>query len=76
MDDVNSNPISDVASVNMVAHFRLRGSISPSFHHGNLRQVLLDAGVALIRKVGPKSFTMREVARRMRSWPGHFHGYV
>jgi AcrR family transcriptional regulator len=31
---------------------------------GNLRQVLLDAGVALIRKVGPKSFTMREVARR------------
>jgi AcrR family transcriptional regulator len=34
------------------------------YHHGNLRQVLLDAGVALIRKVGPKSFTMREVARR------------
>jgi AcrR family transcriptional regulator len=31
---------------------------------GNLCQVLLDAGVALIRKVGPKSFTMREVARR------------
>jgi AcrR family transcriptional regulator len=34
------------------------------YHHGNLRQVLLDAGVALIRRVGPKSFTMREVARR------------
>jgi AcrR family transcriptional regulator len=34
------------------------------YHHGNLRQVLLDAGVALIRKVGPKSFTLREVARR------------
>ena len=34
------------------------------YHHGNLRQVLLDAGVALIRKLGPKSFTMREVARR------------
>ena len=34
------------------------------YHHGNLPQVLLDAGVALIRKVGPKSFTMREVARR------------
>lgn len=36
----------------------------PSYHHGNLRQVLLDAGVALVRKVGPKGFTMREVARR------------
>ena len=34
------------------------------YHHGNLRQVLLNAGVALIRKVGPKSFTLREVARR------------
>ena len=34
------------------------------YHHGNLHQVLLDAGVALIRKVGPKSFTLREVARR------------
>ena len=34
------------------------------YHHGNLHQVLLDAGVALIREVGPKSFTLREVARR------------
>ena len=64
MDDVHSNPIRNVATVNIVACFRFRASISPSFHHGNLRQVLLDAGVALIRKVGPKSFTMREVARR------------
>jgi hypothetical protein len=52
-----------------VAYFRFRASISPSFHHGNLRQVLLDAGVALIRKVGPKSFTMREVARRGGCFP-------
>jgi AcrR family transcriptional regulator len=64
VDDVNSSPIRNVATVNIVAHFRFRASISPFFHHGNLRQVLLDAGVALIRKVGPKSFTMREVARR------------
>lgn len=35
-----------------------------SYHHGNLRQVLLDAGVALIGEVGPKGFTIREVARR------------
>jgi AcrR family transcriptional regulator len=35
-----------------------------SYHHGNLRQALLDAGVALIGEVGPKGFTIREVARR------------
>ena len=35
-----------------------------SYHHGNLRSVLLDAGVALIREVGPQGFTIREVARR------------
>jgi len=35
-----------------------------AYHHGNLRQVLLDAGVALIGEVGPKGFTIREVARR------------
>jgi AcrR family transcriptional regulator len=34
------------------------------YHHGNLRYVLLEAGVALIREVGPKGFTIREVARR------------
>jgi AcrR family transcriptional regulator len=35
-----------------------------SYHHGNLRKVLLAAGVALIGEVGPKGFTIREVARR------------
>jgi AcrR family transcriptional regulator len=35
-----------------------------SYHHGNLRQTLLNAGVALIGEVGPKGFTIREVARR------------
>jgi AcrR family transcriptional regulator len=34
------------------------------YHHGNLRNVLIEAGVALVRKVGPKGFTIREVARR------------
>jgi AcrR family transcriptional regulator len=34
------------------------------YHHGNLRKALLDAGVALIGEVGPKGFTIREVARR------------
>jgi AcrR family transcriptional regulator len=35
-----------------------------SYHHGNLRAVLLKAGVALIGEVGPQAFTIREVARR------------
>ena len=34
------------------------------YHHANLRQVLLDAAVALIGEVGPRAFTLREVARR------------
>jgi AcrR family transcriptional regulator len=39
-------------------------SIKRSYHHGNLRKALLDAGVELIGEVGPKGFTIREVARR------------
>lgn len=35
-----------------------------SYHHGNLKSALLDAGVALIGEVGPQAFTIREVARR------------
>lgn len=34
------------------------------YHHANLRQTLLDAAVALIGEVGPRVFTLREVARR------------
>jgi AcrR family transcriptional regulator len=34
------------------------------YHHVNLRKTLLDAAVALIGEVGPRSFTLREVARR------------
>lgn len=37
---------------------------STPYHHGNLRKALLDAGVALIGEVGPRGFTLREVARR------------
>ena len=35
-----------------------------AYHHGNLRQVLLEAAISLIGEVGPKAFTLREVARR------------
>jgi len=34
------------------------------YHHVNLRKTLLDAAVALIGEVGPRAFTLREVARR------------
>jgi AcrR family transcriptional regulator len=34
------------------------------YHHVELKQTLLDAAVALIGEVGPRAFTLREVARR------------
>ena len=34
------------------------------YHHGNLREALLDAALRLISEVGPTAFTLREVARR------------
>lgn len=34
-----------------------------SYHHGRLKQALLDASLALIRKSGAGGFTLREVAR-------------
>src|ERR1039458_4452503 len=37
---------------------------SEPYHHENLRQTLLAAAVALIGEVGPRDFTLREVARR------------
>jgi AcrR family transcriptional regulator len=35
-----------------------------AYHHGNLRQALLDAARALINETGVESLTLREVARR------------
>jgi len=34
------------------------------YHHGNLKQLLLDSAVALIAEAGPRAFTLRELARR------------
>lgn len=34
------------------------------YHHGNLRETLLEAALKLIAEVGPAGFPMREVARR------------
>ena len=34
------------------------------YHHGQLKQALFHAALALISEVGPQAFTLREVARR------------
>jgi AcrR family transcriptional regulator len=34
------------------------------YHHGNLRQALLEAATRLVAEAGPTGFTLREVARR------------
>ena len=34
------------------------------YHHGNLRETLLEAAIKLIAEVGPAGFPLREVARR------------
>jgi AcrR family transcriptional regulator len=35
-----------------------------SYHHGNLREALLETSIRLIAEIGPSAFTLREVARR------------
>jgi AcrR family transcriptional regulator len=35
-----------------------------SYHHGNLREALIDATAALIAELGPHAFTLAEAARR------------
>ena len=34
------------------------------YHHGNLREALLESAIGLIAEVGPAGFTLRELARR------------
>ena len=36
-----------------------------SYHHGNLRQALLDAAVEAIRESGPENLSLRAIARRV-----------
>jgi len=41
-----------------------RAKTPPPYHHGNLREALIKAAVALIGEAGPQAFTLREAARR------------
>ena len=36
-----------------------------SYHHGDLKNALLEASLKLIGEVGPEAFTLREVARAL-----------
>lgn len=38
--------------------------IPTPYHHGNLREALIEAAAALIGEAGPRAFTLREAARR------------
>jgi AcrR family transcriptional regulator len=40
------------------------------YHHGRLREAMVEAAVALIEEVGPYAVTVREVARRAGVSPG------
>jgi AcrR family transcriptional regulator len=53
----------DVAVVNTLC-FGLFMKAERPYHHGHLKQTLLNAALALISEVGPQAFTLREVARR------------
>ena len=54
-----------VADVNTLDIMRRRKMRRPKpYHHGNLREALLEAAIRLIAEVGPTAFTLREVARR------------
>jgi AcrR family transcriptional regulator len=53
-----------VAAVNTPALELPRMKRRKPYHHGNLREALLEAAIRLIAEVGPTAFTLREVARR------------
>ena len=42
-----------------------------SYHHGNLREALVEATATLIEEMGPLAFTLTEAARRagVSLWP-------
>ncbi|MEM0955713.1 MAG: TetR/AcrR family transcriptional regulator [Pseudomonadota bacterium] len=39
-------------------------SAKPAYHHGNLREALIESALAVITEDGPAAITIREVARR------------
>jgi AcrR family transcriptional regulator len=54
--------VADVNTLDIMRRKKMRRR--KPYHHGNLREALLDAAIRLIAEVGPTAFTLREVARR------------
>jgi AcrR family transcriptional regulator len=55
----------DVAFVNILSYPPIMER-PRAYHHGNLKQALINAAVTLIGEAGPRGFTLREVARRAK----------
>lgn len=61
-------PTSNVGSVNLRTHrggvnFRSMSRPRASYHHGDLRNALVEAALGLVREVGVEQFSLRDVAR-------------
>ncbi len=58
---------------------QIKPSVRATYRHGNLRQALLDAGVALAREDGPQAVVLREATRRVGVAPNaayrHFRSH-
>jgi AcrR family transcriptional regulator len=54
--------VADVNTPDIMRETKMRRS--KPYHHGNLREALLEAAIRLIAEVGPTALTLREVARR------------
>jgi AcrR family transcriptional regulator len=54
--------VADVNTLDIMRKRKMRRA--KPYHHGNLRETLLEAAIRLIAEVGPTAFTLREVARR------------
>jgi AcrR family transcriptional regulator len=55
----------------------MRKTRKTSYHHGNLREALLQAALGLVREQGPAAVSLREVARRAgvsHAAPAHHFG--
>lgn len=61
-----SNSVGRLVSGNTPAAHLARGArtVARPYHHGNLRNALIDAAVALVDLHGPQALTLREAARR------------
>lgn len=55
----------DVATVNTEPGRRILGVVTTAYHHGNLREALVDEGFELARAHGADGVVLREVARRV-----------